>query len=125
MIRRGKKKSKASVDERIQTVLGLWDADGRSGSVSAFCREAGISRANLYARRLDVIKRFRKARRKQVPRVTRMPKKSRSGTRPDAMARYKALLLVCMEQQEEIYRLREELASLLGARTKRRSSPSR
>ncbi|MBU7440905.1 TetR/AcrR family transcriptional regulator [Paraburkholderia fungorum] len=128
--------------ERVQAaVLFLRDNNGYgSVTVSAVCRAAGVSRANLYQHHRDVVDEISRCAKQSRSESASKGRRSRSATDPDLRAkdlerslnesesRYRAVLYVCLEQQAEIVALRQELESQLAStmpRTRARTIKSK
>ncbi|MFK0377459.1 TetR family transcriptional regulator [Pandoraea sp. NPDC090278] len=110
-----------SVIARVRAALALMRDQGRAHvSVVEVCKAAGVSRANLYAHHRYLIEEILEL---GGPRI---PSKRRGSMHEEAPrnlgrlagrdAQYRALLLVCVEQQAEIAWLQAQLRSSSRAR---------
>lgn len=110
-----------SVAERVHAALIFMKDQGRNRvSVVQVCNAAGVSRANLYANHRDLVSEimaFGGATRPSRERaLAAVPKSPRNSTHVESLdAKYRALLLVCIEQQAEIAWLRAQLLSSKSA----------
>lgn len=114
--------------ERVQAaVIFLRDNNGYgSVTVSAVCRAAGVSRANLYQHHRDVVDEILRSAKQARSGNSSEGGRSRSTTDLDrrvkdlerslneSESRYRAVLYICLEQQAEIVALRQELESQLA-----------
>lgn len=120
-----------TVSERVRAaILLLKDSRAQQISVSEICRAAGVNRANLYARHRDLVDEILKCSRdSQATRdtVRRARRRQRSKDLAERLTesevKYRALLIVCIEQQAEIVALRVRLDQSLkeNARTRSRT----
>ncbi|CAE6797234.1 hypothetical protein R75461_05012 [Paraburkholderia nemoris] len=112
-----------SVLERVEAAIAFLASDtgGRKLSVSAVCRAAGVSRANLYSSHPEIVKQI------VGPKQSLQESTNAGDSRGDDEAlsgvnrcasgcedRYRALLTVCLEQQAEINFLRLKLEKRSG-----------
>lgn len=108
---------KLSVRERVEAAFAFLASDSGGGrlSVSAVCRLAGVSRANLYSSHPDVVDRI--ARRRPSGHSSKAVA-SKDGAEAlyemkrclaECETKYRALLGVCIEQQAEINFLQRKL----------------
>lgn len=126
-----------NVRERVQAaILFLRENNGlKAVTVSAVCRAAGVSRANLYQHHRDIVDEISQSARTAPAESASKNGGARrvKGTDQDVSelqhrlreseAKYRAVLYVCLEQQAELVALRQELESQLasqmpGARTR-------
>ena len=112
-----------SVLERVEAAISFLvsDTEGRKLSVSAVCRAAGVSRANMYSSHPEIVGRIVSL--KQSPQGPTKARNSRgdgealSGVNrriSECEDRYRALLTVCLEQPAEINFLRLKLEKRPG-----------
>jgi AcrR family transcriptional regulator len=106
-----------SVPERVRSALVLFQREsGRRLSVNGVCRAAGVNRAGLYAHHPNLVEEILTLSRSTpiAPSVDRR-RADREDLRKAADrlkeidARYRALLVVCIEQQAEISALQARL----------------
>lgn len=107
-----------SVLERVEAAISFLASDtgGRKLSVSAVCRAAGVSRANLYSSHPEIVKRIVGSKQSLQESIkagnSRRDGEALSGVNRCVLEcedRYRALLTVCLEQQAEINFLRLKL----------------
>ncbi|WP_321907817.1 TetR/AcrR family transcriptional regulator [Burkholderia cepacia] len=106
-----------SVRERVEAALAFLASEDNGGrlSVSAVCRLAGVSRANLYSSHPDIVDRIVRRRLSQQSSKAVASKDGAEALNEmkrclaEWETKYRSLLVVCVEQQAEISFLRRKL----------------
>ena len=106
-----------SVPERVRAVLTLFQLEnGGRLSVNGVCRAAGVNRAGLYAHHPNLVEEILTLSRSSPiaqsvarGRVCREDLTKTADRLKELDARYRALLVVCIEQQAEIAALQARL----------------
>lgn len=110
MVRRGQKP--LSVEERVRVQLDAHKLEnpGQSLSVAELCRRANVSKSNLYEAHPALVKEIRGNRPAPRKRATAVAKANDARDAvPRLQLRNRALLLMCLELQQELRLLRARL----------------
>jgi len=112
------KKSSLTVHEKVEAALSFLKSESPflSPSVAAVCKAAGVNRGSLYANHPALIEKIegRPIKKKEAAERDKKVEAKESRKSPadrlkESEARYKALLLLCLEQQAEIRTLKKLL----------------
>ncbi|CAJ0774975.1 hypothetical protein R8510_04042 [Ralstonia chuxiongensis] len=110
--RQRKSKVSLSVEERVRAALDLHRVEdpARLPSVAELCRQAGVSRANLYVSHAELVAailgRSVQSKKKSSPSKVKVAASVEQPSRAVTSVREKALLYLCLELQTEVIRLR-------------------
>ncbi|MGJ7575400.1 hypothetical protein ACSFBX_33115 [Variovorax sp. RB2P76] len=112
------KKSSLTVYEKVEAALSFLKSESPflSPSVAAVCKAAGVNRGSLYANHPALIEKIegRRIKKREVAEgekgvEAKESRKSPADRLKESEVRYKALLLLCLEQQAEIRMLKKLL----------------
>lgn len=122
----GERVRTGSVRSRVESALALWrheNPQNKPPSISAICRLAGVSRANLYVHHPELLASIRKAGSNDPAPVKKSSPKRRPATdwHQEALnldRKYKALLLVYLALETELRHLKAVVESFRAASSK-------